>query len=312
MIRKACRAAVEFSCGHGACVALAAAVIAGAGCASGRGPTVPVDAVVRELAGSARVAYERGEAARAAELYQRALARARLVDDADESARNAYNLALCRMAEGKPDETRGLLAQARALLPPHGAEIARTWLAEAEAAVSQGLLEDARSLVGRGLEAGADAAGRAQAHLLLARLACGTAEWQIARAELSSARRAMGRSEVPELRARAEGIVARVARANGEAAAAAAALERQAGWFKRAGRFGDMAGALMEAGEGYRTAGLSPQAYVCLMRAAASLKAQDRDKALIAAMTALSVAQALKAPEWEAAASGFIAEIKAP
>ncbi len=307
-----CFSAVGACVPSGICLLAAAAMLA-AGCASQRGRVPPVDAEIRSLAGSAGAAYERGETGRAAELYGRALARARQMDDPGESARNAYNLALCRMAEGRIDEARGLLAQARALLPPKGADAARTWVAEAEAAQRQGLLEDVRRLVQCSLEAGPDGAARAQAHLILVGLECVEGDWPAARKGLDAARRELRRLDAPELQARAEGLAARLARAAGDGAGAGAALERQAEWLKQAGRFPNMAAALAAAGEAYRAAGLSRQAYPCLMRAAASLKGQGNAKAATpAAMAALSIAQALNEAEWAAAATALTAELMTP
>lgn len=297
----------------GLCVWLVAGVLAGAGCASSRGRGVAVDAEIKDMAGSAAVAYARGETARAAALYERALARARLVDATDEVSRNAYNLALCRMAQGRIDEARGLLMQARVLMPVRGADTARAWVAEAEAAQRQGRLDEVAGLLQHSMDAGADAAGRAQVHLMLSSSACSASNWPAAREALGSARRDLRRIEAPELEARAEGIAAQLALTDGNVAGAAAALERQAGWLKSGGRFDEMAATLAMAGESYRTAGLTRQAYPCLMRAAAGLKALGRHQAAASAVQgALTVAQALNEPEWVAAARALTAEIGTP
>jgi hypothetical protein len=308
-----CRDAVHAFFRDGTVLLLVAALFACGGCASGGGRAVPVDAEIQSLAGSAGVAYERGETERAAGLYERALTRARLVDHSGEAARNAYNLALCRMAEGRLDEARGLLAQARAVLPPRGADTARTWVAEAEAAQRQGRLDDVRLLVQHGLDDGADSVTRAQARLMLAALAGGLGDWASVREGLAAARRDLRGGDAPELQARAEGLAALMAQAGGDVAGAAAALELQAGWFRRAGRYREMAAALAAAGEGYRMAGMARQAYPCLMRSAASHKALGRTKdAELSAWAALSIAQTLQDPAWLAAAAALAAEIKGP
>ena len=143
-----------------------------AGCTSARVGQPAVDIVLHDLAGSALASYEQGDVERAAQLFERARDRARLVGDSPESARNAYNLALCRLAQGRPAQARVLLAEARAGLPPRGAEAARLCLAEAQAARQDGKPEEAVQAAQHALDIGADQSGRAQARLELAMAAC--------------------------------------------------------------------------------------------------------------------------------------------
>lgn len=295
---------------HYVCVVAVALV---AGCASDRVQGPGVDAEVRELAATAATAFQRGDVPRATELYGRALERARRVGDAQETARNAYNLALCRLASGDVDATHALLVQARGLLPARGKVTARTWLADAEAALRAGDPDGARRFATRALEVGADREGCAQARLVLASPG-GSAPGPEETAQLlAQARKDLGRSDAPALHARIEGLAASLALASGDVPGAAGALERQARWLSAAGDYGAMAEVLLGAGTHYRAAGRPGDAYPCLMRAAASFKAL-RAKARAAAAASLAAEAAKEAvhPDWAAAAEALVAEIGRP
>ncbi len=283
------------------------------GCATGRVDKPAVDAEIREMAGSARAAYDRGEISRASELYGRALARARRVDDVFEASRNAYNLALCMAALDRTAEARGLLAQARVALPAKGEAVARIWLAEAEVARRDGGTNDVRVLAQRALEAGPDRVGRVQARLLLAGLACEEGACPAARGLLKEARQDIDLRSDPVLLAQAAAIAVRLAIADGDVEAAAAGREEQAVWLRQAGRYREMAETLLAAGTDYRRAGEPRKAYLCLLRAAASFQGMGaKDQAVKAAAGAVAVARELNEPEWVAAAVALAAEISRP
>lgn len=288
-------------------------LLVSSGCATHRGPTAAVDPALRDLAGSARVAYQRGEVGRASELYGRALERAREVGDAQETASQAYHLALCRLASGRPAESHALLAQARGLLPARGGATARTWLAEAEAALREGKSDEAGRLVQRALASGADREGRAQGNLILATQASEAHNPAESARLLAMARKDLRAAASPALEARAAGLDASLALAGGDAAESAAALERQAEWLRQAGDYRGMAEALLGAGTRYQSAQHPQEAYPCLLRAAASLKAAgDRAKSEVAIAAAQSVARDLKQAEWLAAADALADEIRKP
>ena len=292
---------------------LTAVLLGAAGCATHRVQGPVVDTEIRDLAGSAQAAYQRGDIGRAAQLYARALERARRLDDTRETAGNAYNLALCRMAGGQTAEARALLAQARGLLPAQGAETARTWLADAEAAGREANPDAARRFAQRALDVGADREGRAQARLVLAALAGNALDWADAARLLAAARKDLKGTSAPALQARADGLAAVLAVANSDRVGVAAALERQAGWLREAGDYQAMAEALLGAGLDYRTAGQPQKAYPCLLRAAASLKAAGASaRAETAAAAALAVARELSNPDWAAAAEALASEIRRP
>lgn len=285
------------------------------GCVSGGAGGPAIDEQVRDLAGSAQEAYRRGDVARAEALYARALERARLIGDRQETGRNAYNLALCHIARGDAEGARRLLDQARALVSSKGPEMARLWLAEAESCRGGGRAGDGAALAQRALDAGAGGPERAQARLLLAEGALEAGDGESARRMLDMARKDLrGVPEAePVLMARAEAVAAQLARTQGRTADEAAAREAQAGWLRQAGCYRDMAAALLEAGRSYREAGRSIQACRCLLAGAASLKASgNRDGARAATQEAIALARESGDAESLAAAESMAAEIGRP
>ena len=284
-----------------------------AGCSSPKVAQPVADTALHDLAGSALASYEQGGIDRASQLFERALERARLIGDLRETARNAYNLALCRLAQGRTAEAHALLAQARAGLPPQGAEAARVWLAEMQAALHDGLPQEVRADAQRALDAGADPAGRAEARLELADMAYGSNDVVSARRLLAEVGSDLGLAGPPALQARAAGIEAQLAEHEGSAAAAAAAQEREADYWGQAGRYQWMSMALAGAGASYRSAGLPRKAYPCLLRAGASFKAAgDRKHAQDMVTAAVTTAREAGEKDWVTAAEALLAEIGKP
>jgi tetratricopeptide (TPR) repeat protein len=90
---------------------LLAALFASA-CATAPRPP-PVDPAIAQYSSSARAAFERGDAGRAASFYEKALQHARARDERAEIAGLAYNLAACRILLGRTDGVAALLVEAR-------------------------------------------------------------------------------------------------------------------------------------------------------------------------------------------------------
>jgi tetratricopeptide (TPR) repeat protein len=242
-----------------------------AGCGTPRVSTL--DPVLRNDAESARAAYDNGMTAKAAELYERAMARARLMDMPDEAGRNAYNLALCQMRMGRPDEALKWLRQARLLLGKPGPAMARILVAEAEAARLLGTSAEAVKLAETVLTSGAEPAEKAQAHLLLAELSVGRGDFDAGRRHYRKASRHAAAGVPPAVGARLEGVAARLIQAGVMDGDAAACLERCANRLKETGDFRRMAESLNGAGAAYAATGRSAQAFELYIRAALSLKA---------------------------------------
>ena len=246
------------------------------GCATPRLATL--DPVIRNYADSARVAYERGMPARADELYALALERAKLVNAPNEVARNAYNLALCRMAEGRPVEARALLRPARLTLGHTGAELAQTYGADAEAARPEGRVAEATALAGKALACGPGPDGKVQAHLVLAEMAAETNDLETAVIHYRKADRKVSGSTPALLHARLEGLAARLIRGGMMEGDAALRLESRARWFKAAGQYRQMALSLRDAGDAFAVSERPEQAFDCFVRATQSLSAAGENE----------------------------------
>src|SRR5207249_4696552 len=117
--------------------------------------------------GAARAAFDRGQAALAADLYQRALTRARATDRPGEIADASYNRAVVLMSLGRYDEANELLGEAEAEARRAGRPAADVLLVEAKLARLRGRPREAVALADRVLaqRPRAGAAEEAQAHL---------------------------------------------------------------------------------------------------------------------------------------------------
>ncbi len=285
------------------CVAMAT------GCSTPRAGLM--DPKIKAFAEAADVAYQRGELDRADALYANALQRARLTDNGTEIAHNAYNLALCRMASGKPGEARNLLVQARVLMAGKGIEEARILLAEAEAARLAGAAVESGELARRAVTAGADREGRIQAQLLQAQAAVVSGNLKDARIYYLSANDKVSKATVPIIRARLDGLAVKLIQAQVMSGDIAAIHLSQAGWLKKAGQFAEMVVALNAAGEAFEQVENWPQAYNCRIRAAQSLYAAGlRDPARLAANRAVELAEKTGDINHKALAAGILGDLK--
>lgn len=255
---------------------LTAALLAGAGCASPR-PARPRDPDLENYAATARQAFRQGAFDRAENLYRRALARARAADDPLEIGNNAYNVAACLLAQGRPGAARPFLREARAELEHAGETTAEVLLLDAEAARAIGQPEEARSLLAeaRAQVRERDRALALQVALLEARLACDRGDPAAAERLLNSMEKTLKRETDPLLRARWAAVRARIAGLEGQPAVAAESLDEEANGYRAAGgRARELAEALRRAGEAWREAGHLPEAADRFYRAARSLFAQ--------------------------------------
>jgi tetratricopeptide (TPR) repeat protein len=98
----------------------------------------PVDAELERSNSAARSAFDRGELPEAAMLYEQALTRARAIDDPQEIADAAYNLAACLLRLNDLDRARQLLHEAEWELNETGQNADDVLLLEAKIAREQG------------------------------------------------------------------------------------------------------------------------------------------------------------------------------
>lgn len=288
-----------------------AAVLFGAGCATRHG--APLDAELKQRAAGARACYERGDLDRAAELYAQALARARLVDAGDETARCAYNLALCRIGQGRNAEAGRLLDQAGALAGERGALTVPVLLAQAEAARGSAKPQDCRQRAERALALAADDAARLQAWVLLAEAELAEGKLDAAAGQYRHAKARVGALSSPALRARLEAVGARLAgeRPDLVKEPAGMLLERRAEALREAGQFPAMAGALEAASGAHERAGNAARAFGCAVRGAQSFWAAGRrDDAARLARRARTLAQGTGSAEDMALADSLVEEFK--
>ncbi len=260
------------------------------GCWSPKPSTL--DPEIKMFAEAANASYQRGEVERADGLYGKALQRARLSDNREEIARNAYNLALCRIVEGKWVEAKSLLTQARVLMGGQGAEVARVLLAEAEVARLSGATAESDQLAGLAVDKGADREGRTQASLLKGEDAFVSGQTLSALGHYRAARSGVTRQSPALIRARLDGLAAHLIQVellDGDVGGVQ--LER-AEWLKRSGQFKDMAEALNAAATDFEQDGKYVEAFDCQIRAAQSLLAAgNREVAKQAAAHAAALAE---------------------
>src|SRR5436305_12143313 len=100
------------------------------GCASSR-QAPSGDPELLAATASARAALDRGQTELASHLYERALARARLMDDSHAIGDSAYNLAACLTDLGQYQSARAYLAEAKAEARRAGGRITDVLLLEA-------------------------------------------------------------------------------------------------------------------------------------------------------------------------------------
>jgi hypothetical protein len=277
------------------------------------GPPVDRDLLSASAAGGA--AFSRGAYEPAAEGYRRALARARLQDDAGLIGDQAYNLAVAQMALGQTEAARASLAEAEAALRRAGLPLADVLLVEARLAyrTSEGRPE--------GLKAAAEAAARVmndpqsragaphfvQANLLLAELCCDAGDAAVAESYLNIARNISPPPPTPTAAAGIAHVTARLHALRNEWPAAAASYDEESRLQRQSHHYPEMARALLAAGDAYGKASDPRSAGDRLYRAALSLTAQEK---YAQAATALDSAAAAAAQSKDEALAHLVANLR--
>lgn len=278
------------------------------GCSTPRPPVL--DPQIKQFSDGANAAYHRGEVERAEVLYAKALERARLSDNRREVSRNAYNLALCLMVEGKLDQARGLLEQAGALAGAKGPLASQILLAESEVERLSGRAAESGILAAKACVAGADREGRVHAGLLQgeAALACG--QVQEALEQYRAVKSGVSKATPALVRGRLDALAVRLIGAGVLTGDVGALQLSRADWMRKAGQFKEMVAALNGAAEVYEQAGKWAEAADCRIRAAQSLLAAgNRGAALQAARKAAELAERGSQAGQKALAAGLIKEL---
>lgn len=250
------------------------ATLLAAGCATPRG--VAPDPQIKLTAEAAQTALQHGEIGRADALYGKALARARLTDNRDETIRNAYNLALCRMSAGRLDEARGLLELAGLLASGRGVVSSRILLAQAEVSRLAGDHPRSEQLACEAMEAGADRDGTVQAWLLQGEARQQAANFQGACTCFAAASRSMTRETPAAVRARLSALEAGLVLAGVLPGSVAVLQLERAEWLKQAGQFDKMVEALQAAAMVLEGDAKWTEAFDCRIRAAQSMMAAGK------------------------------------
>jgi tetratricopeptide (TPR) repeat protein len=262
-----------------------------AACGSTR-PPEPRDPVLDDYAAAARDAYDQGNTALAADLYAKALDRARLGDADVDVADHAYNRALCLADLGDLDGARTLLKECRSAFARAGLDDADAALAEARLSYMARDAEGARAAARAFLARKPAAALRAEALVLLGEIAC-------ADGDAVEARRALSEAAAIRLDPASDQLaLSHVHRLKGSVAVlekdfaeAARSCDEEAAWAREARAYGAMADALERAGDAHRAAGDPAAAAGRYYRAGRSrLAAGDQEGARGPAEQALALA----------------------
>jgi len=256
------------------------------------------DAELARLNNSARAAYNREALETAATLYEQALTRARALDTALAIGNAAYNLAICRLAQGENEKASHLLREAEIELIRAQAGLADVLLVKAKLAQLQGRHDDARRLIQRLLSdpASAPAAShRVEAALVRGQLACDDGETARARAELDEATRQGAALSEPVLQAAGENLAGRINLLEKKPAEAAGHFDRESVLYQEARQPRELAAALRRAGEAWREASQPGLAAERFFRAARCSFAQgDPVEAVRCVELSLSLAAAAR------------------
>ncbi len=229
-------------------VAACAAGLAG-GCVGHR--VAAVDPEIRRSADAAGAALAAGATDRAAAGYEAALTRAALIDAPAEIARNAHNLAAVLVSAGRLDEADRRVDQALSSGGFDDAGRANALLLKSAIQRGRGNAEASHDLAEEAFVA-AQGIGRRpamiHARLLCAELDLAADRIPTARLELALARQFVRRDTPPELCAWVERLDGVLLVRDRRFADAAARFDAAAGRLKAAGRYRDMASALVLAG----------------------------------------------------------------
>ncbi len=291
------------------CAMMPALIGAAAGCRSAPKIVDRPDPTLAQFVSSAQSAFSLNSFSRAARFYELALQRARAMDDTAEIGKQAYNLAAVLHLDGRSADAVPYLWEAETAFAQLRIDLGPVLLLRARALRAVGDAENAEAAIRRVVELNTPRDVQAQAWLLYGHLALDAENGGECEKALSRARALA--SDDPALRAGIEGLSARLALRSGSPAGAGAAFDREAEYFRRAGRFRDMADALERAGSAYAEAGDAHEAGARFYRAARSFFGQgDTPRALRAIERAAASAEEGREFAWGPAVASLFEEIR--
>lgn len=240
-----------------------------AGCASAPAIAVKRDATIARDSSAARFAYDAGDYLQAANFYERAMIRAQVIDDRDETISNAISAAIVLMEGGKPSQASLFLLQAR-----YEAADARSSrrpeidLLLARAGYAQGQLSEADDAAMAILaDSGGAALIRGLATVLRGNVACDRNDAPRA-ATLLAAAESLLAQPAPEDEAELQQLRGKIEKARQNFPGAAKAFDAQAQACRRGGHYAPMASAMAAAGAMYAAAHQADEAADRYYRAA--------------------------------------------
>ncbi len=303
-----------------ACWIMVVSALAVTGCArGGRGPQAVVDEPMRLVQESAQAAYGAGAYEEAAAGFSDAITRASLRDDGRAVARYRYQLAACRIAQGRRSEGRTLLDAAReeALVAGDGLTAARAETAAARLALERGDQADSQRLARLALarpEAQASARLSADIRLVLAEGAVRRGDAVQAKAELTEAVRGWGRSPPDRsFEAVVERVRGQLSLLNGEAQAAGTAFDKESALWQQGCRFVENADSLERSALAWQKVGDGPGSANRMYRAARIRAGLGHtDKARLLAGLAAEWAEKANLPDLRARALALVSESGKP
>jgi len=253
------------------------------GCGGGRPPAPVKDLQYTQAMNSARLAYDRGQMPQAVLLFDQALQRAEIRDDPADIGQAAYNLGVSLADDGQLDRAARVMALARRELARAGQRTTDVMLVQAKVAYRRGAAAtaEAESLAGE-VAASPDATPveACQAAILLGEIALDRGDRGAALNRMLDASKALSAiadakaSPPASTQSALSGLEGRIHLAGGDVAKAAATFDRQAAQAGSAGMYGEMAGALVAAGDAYARSGDAAAAADRLYRGARSQIAQ--------------------------------------
>lgn len=238
------------------------------------------DAEFATAMSAGRAAFDQGQIEQAATLYQRALQRARLMDNAVAIGDAAYNLAACHIRLGQYEKARSYLAVAKTEVLSIQGDITDILLVEAKVARLQGQPAEALALTDQILSGSGSPttnSHRLQAHLLRGQMACDKEDAALAVRELQLAEKMAAGVSDTGLRAGLSRLAGRIHLIKKEPFRAGREFDREASLLQEAEQYAQMTGALQSAAESYLQAGKYRLAADRFFRAARSSFAQGQN-----------------------------------
>ena len=288
-----------------------AAILVGlCGCVPNHGPTG--DRELRAATTAAQLAFGEGQLSLAAQMYDRALLRARAMDDSPAIADAAYNLAACLTEIGDYQQARDKLDEALAEARRSGGRVIDVLLVKATVARLQKKPSEVFAVAAHVLshQPPPTAAERSQAYLVEAEAACDAGDSQVAARYMAQV--SVAALSSPPLQARLAEARGRIEVLNKDWTGAATEFDRAAERWRSARRYASMSRDLGHAADAYAAGGLNGLAadrYYRAARSAFGLGDAVASMKLIAA--ARAAAKAAGAADLEARADALGGEIKA-